>query len=293
MPLDKMKDLAVDAACYDNVDSDEQSHTDILAPSPNNILEIKTVQASTFKQVIDALKEILMDVNLEFDDTGMKIVALDNTHVVLVHLKLDADKFESFFCEKKLFVGINMLKLHLLIKTISNNDVLTLFVDRNDSNRLGINIENQDKNMRTTYKLSMLDINVVRYSIPPVDFQTVITMPSVDFQKIIRDMHNLADYIEIRSVGNQITLSCKGDFCSQETIIGGDKNPGVTITKHNPSDQEIIQGVYSLKYLSTFTKCTNMSTNVEIFFKNQYPLILSYLVSSIGIVRMACSQQET
>jgi len=282
-----------DDVCEDE-NVDEAMTTDILAPSPNNILEIKTVQASTFKQVIDALKEILMDVNLEFDETGMKIVALDNTHVVLVHLKLDADKFETFFCEKKIFVGINMLKLHLLIKTISNNDVLTLFVDRNDSNRLGINIENEDKNMRTTYKLSMLDINVVRYSIPPVYFQTVITMPSVDFQKIIRDMHNLADYIEIRSVGNQITFSCKGDFCSQETVIGGDKNPGVIITKNNPSaEHEIIQGVYSLKYLSTFTKCTNMSTNVEIFFKNQYPIILSYLVSSIGVVRMACSQQES
>lgn len=264
-----------------------------ISPSINNILEIKTVQASTFKQVIDALKEILMDVNLEFDETGMKIVALDNTHVVLVHLKLDADKFETFFCEKKIYAGINMLKLHLLIKTICNNDVLTLFIDKNDSNRLGINIENQDKNIRTTYKLSMLDINVLNISIPPADFQTVITMPSVDFQKIIRDMHNLADYIEIRSVGNQITFSCKGDFCSQETIIGGDKNPGVTITKSNNANHEIVQGVYSLKYLSTFTKCTNMSANVEIFFKNQYPLILSYLVSSIGIVRMACSQQES
>jgi proliferating cell nuclear antigen len=212
---------------------------------------------------------------------------------VLVHLKLDADKFETFFCEKKIYVGINMLKLHLLIKTICNNDVLTLFIDKNDSNRLGINIENQDKNIRTTYKLSMLDINVLNISIPPADFQTVITMPSVDFQKIIRDMHNLADYIEIRSVGNQITFSCKGDFCSQETIIGGDKNPGVTITKSSNANHEIVQGVYSLKYLSTFTKCTNMSANVEIFFKNQYPLILSYLVSSIGIVRMACSQQES
>ena len=262
------------------------------AHNPANILEIKTVQASTFKQVIDALKEVLMDVNLEFDDTGMKIVALDNTHVVLVHLKLDAAKFELFHCEKKLYVGINMLKLHLLIKTIGNNDILTLYVDRTDSNRLGINVENQEKNMRTTYKLSMLDINVLNISIPPADFQTVITMPSVDFQKIIRDMHNLADYIEIRSVGNQIMFSCKGDFCSQETIIGGEKNPGVVITKTGGSSQDIIQGVYSLKYLATFTKCTNMSANVEIFFMNQYPLILSYLVSSIGVVRMACSQQD-
>ena len=34
------------------------------------LLEIKTVQASTFKQVVDAMKEILMDVNLEFDIIG-------------------------------------------------------------------------------------------------------------------------------------------------------------------------------------------------------------------------------
>ncbi|NDB86628.1 MAG: hypothetical protein EB127_28635, partial [Alphaproteobacteria bacterium] len=85
--------------------NEDASEALTISPSPNNILEIKTVQASTFKQVIDALKEILMDVNLEFDETGMKIVALDNTHVVLVHLKLDADKFETFFCEKKVYVG--------------------------------------------------------------------------------------------------------------------------------------------------------------------------------------------
>lgn len=259
--------------------------------STGNILEIKTVQASTFKQVIDALKEILMDVNLEFDETGMKVVALDNTHVVLVHLKLEADKFETYYCEKKTYVGINMLKLHLLIKTIGNNDVLTLFIDRNDPNNLGINIENPDKNMKTVYKLAMLDINVININIPPADFQTVITMPSIDFQKIVRDMHNLADFIEIRNVGNQISFSCKGDFCTQETHIGTEKTSGVNITKNN-SDQEIIQGVYNLKYISTFTKCTNLSNIVEIYIKNSYPLILSYKVANMGSIRLALAQTE-
>ena len=63
----------------------------------NYILEIKTIQASTIKSVIDAMKEILMDVNLEFDENGLKIVALDNTHIVLIHLKLHADKFEKYY----------------------------------------------------------------------------------------------------------------------------------------------------------------------------------------------------
>lgn len=256
------------------------------------LLEIKTVQATTFKQVIDALKEILMDVNLEFDETGMKVVALDTTHIVLVHLKLEAERFETYFCEKKLYVGINMLKLHMLIKTIGNNDVLTLFVEKNDPNNLGIRIENQEKNLRTTYKLSMLDIDVLNMNIPPADFKTSITMPSIDLQKIIRDMHNLADKIEIRCVDNQINFSCKGDFCSQETILGTEKNPGINIIRSSGQDHEIIQGVFSLKYLAMFTKCTNLSSVVEIFIKNMYPIILQYSVANLGLIKLCCAQMD-
>lgn len=264
-----------------------------MTDSSNYILEIKTMQATTFKQVIDALKEILMDVNLEFDDKGMKIVALDNTHVVLVHLKLDAEKFEKYKCDKKLYVGINMLKLHMLIKTISNNDVLTIFIEKDDPNRLGIRIENLDKNLKTTFKLSMLDINVLNINIPPVDFQTIITMPSVDFQKIIRDMHNLADYIEIRSVGNTLSFNCNGDFCTQDTMLTTEKNTSIHINKPaNENIHEIIQGIYSLKYLATFTKCTNLSNIVEIYIRNTYPLILQYSVASLGSIRLCLAQQD-
>ena len=94
-------------------------------------INIKTIQASIIKQVIDALKDILMDVNLEIDNTGLKIIAMDNTHIVLIHLKLEAEKFEEYYCEKKLYIGINMLKLHMLIKTIGTNDLLNIYT-KND-----------------------------------------------------------------------------------------------------------------------------------------------------------------
>lgn len=256
------------------------------------LLDIKTVQASTFKQVIDALKEILMDVNLEFDETGMKIIAMDSTHIVLIHMKLEADKFEKYFCEKKMYIGINMLKLHMLIKTISNNDILSLYVLKDDPNKLGIKIENNDKNLKTVYKLSMLDIDVLNIQIPPVDFHTIITMPSTSLQKIIRDMHNLADYIEIRNIEGQLILSCKGEFCTQETVLGTEKSQNITIKRNNELNQEIIQGIFSLKYLSIFTKCTNLCNVVEIYLKNNYPIILQYQISSLGTLKLCLSQQD-
>jgi proliferating cell nuclear antigen len=258
------------------------------------LLKIKTIQAPIFKQVVDALKDILTDVNLEIDKNGLKIVAMDNTNIVLIHLKIESDKFEEFYCEqKKMFIGICMLKLHMLIKTIGTNDVLVLYVKKDDKCNLGIKIINYDKNVETNYKLNTLDIDVLNIEIPPVDFHTIITMPSSYLQKIIRDMHNLAEYIEFRNISDQLILSCKGDFCTQETILGIEKSNNITISKNvEEGSQEIIQGVFSLKYLAIFTKCTNLCSNVEIYLKNSYPIILRYSIASLGEIKLCLSQQE-
>ncbi len=275
------------------------------AASGNYRLEIKTVQAVAFKVLIEALKEILADTSIEFDETGMKIMAMDTSHVVLVHLKLEASKFELYHCEGRISIGINMLNFHKLIKTINNNNTLSLYIDRDDVNHLGIKIENSDKNSKTTYKLNLLDLNHHEICVDPTKFTEVVTLPSADFQKICRDMHNLADHMEIRSIQNQLIFSCAGDFCSQETIIcdsglaseagaaggsGGGGGSGGSGSSSS-SSSEIVQGVFSIKHLVLFTKCTNLSSMMELYLKNDYPLIIRYEVSSLGSIRLALAPQ--
>ena len=283
-------------------------------------LEIKTVQAVAFKVLVEALKELLTDTSIEFDETGMKIMAMDTSHVVLVHLKLEASKFEVFHCEGRMSIGINMLNLHKLIKTINNNNTLSLYIDRDDVNHLGIKIENSEKNTRTTYKLDLLDMDHQGINVDPTEFSEVVTLPSCDFQKICRDMHNLAEYMEIRSVQNQVVFSCKGDFCSQETVLcdssgnrassasaatasatsatasgAAEDPPGPAVapvtTVATSGSTDIIQGVFSIKHLVLFTKCTNLCSTMELYLKNDYPLIIQYDVSSLGSIRLALAPQ--
>lgn len=254
-----------------------------------NCIEIKTVQASAFKILVEALKELLIDTNIEFDETGIKIMAMDNNHIVLVHLKLDASRFEYYKCEKREFIGVNMLNLHKLIKTINSNDTLTLFMDRNDMNHLGIKIENGEKNTKTTYKLTLLDLDNPKISIDPAEFNSVLTLPSSDFQKICRDMNNLSEFVEIKNINNQLIFTCKGDFCRQETILSDNDNGIYQI--NNKNENEIIQGVFNLKYLVLFTKCTNLCNTVEMYLKNDYPLIIKYSVASLGDIKLALAPQ--
>ena len=52
----------------------------------SKIFEIKTIQSAAIKCMIEALKELLTDTVLEINETGIKIVTMDNAHVILVHL---------------------------------------------------------------------------------------------------------------------------------------------------------------------------------------------------------------
>ena len=259
-------------------------------------LEIRTVQSAAIKTLVEALKELLTDVVLEADDNGLRIVAMDTARVVLVHLKLEAERFEYFHCESPLHLGINMINFHKLVKTVGNSDTLTLYVESGDTNHLGIKIDSMEKNSRTVYKLNLLDMESNTISVGPTQFDDVIVLGSSEFQKLCRDMHNLADAVEIKVVNNEVTFSCKGDFSTQETVLCNGclqkNNADADMASTAQTEKsDITQGMFSLKYLVMFTRCTNLSSNVQLYLKNDYPLIVRYNVSSIGEIKLVCAPQ--
>jgi len=51
-----------------------------------NILTIKTVQIAPFRTLMTALKDILLETNITFEQDGMRIINMDKSHTILVHL---------------------------------------------------------------------------------------------------------------------------------------------------------------------------------------------------------------
>jgi len=264
------------------------------------ILELKTIQASAFRILIEALKEFLTDVNIEFtklqkiddeDTGGLSIIALNNSSSILVHLKLDGINFDKYeCCKEKINIGVNMTYLFKLIKTINNNDILTLFLEDTDINKLGIKIENAEKNYISTYKLNLMDLDKNIYNIPPTEFTTVISMPTQEFHRICKDLSIIADTVEIKSYQKKLIFTAKGEIATNE-VICGETNNGLNII--SKEEDEIIQGVYDLKNLILFTKCTNLCSNVEIYMKNDYPIVIKYCVASLGYIHLCLSSITT
>ena len=247
------------------------------------LFRIRTVKAAPFRTLIEALKDILTEANIEFDSTGMKIMAMEGTHTILVHLRLEADRFDEWHCPQKHILGVNMINLFKLVKTMSNNDSIVLYLRKSATDKLGIEILNGEKQMTTRFSLNLIEIDVRPFQIPPVQFSSIITMPSVDFQKIIRDMHTLGETVEIQSASQELVFRCKGDYAEQETIFSIGQN-GLTQSK---TATDIVQGNFVLKHFVLFTKCTSLCSDISLYLKNDYPIIVEYNVAGLGEIKLA------
>ena len=179
-----------------------------------------------------------------------------------------------------------MLHLFKLINSIDNEETLSIYIEEKDYNDgiveyLNLKFENKHIKQCKIQKLKLIEAEQDELTVPDVAFSSIINMPSGDFQKIIRDLNNISERLEIKSVNNQLIFKCDGAFANAEIIRSESDGMGF-IQKNN----SIIPGEFSLKNLNYFIKCTNLCNQIEIYLANDLPLIVKYNVASLGAIKL-------
>ena len=274
------------------------------------ILELKTTQATAIKIVTDAVNSLLTDANFYIypyhitheDDNenntkkkktigGVVLKEVNKTGKILVYMKLDADKFDIYkynYDKEKIILGIDIGNLLKCLKCMSHFDTMAWYIDEEDINKLIIVLECLEKKEKKTFKLNLMDIEEETYDISPIQFPYLITLPSQDFHKYCKDMASSTEKIELKATSNKIFFSGKGEIGDIEFEVG-ETNGGLSITSTTNNKDEIVQGVFELKFLLIFTKCTNLCNQVTLFLKNDYPIIITYQIAALGEIKLVLS----
>jgi len=259
------------------------------------LLDFKTTQSSIIKILIEALKEMIVEANIEFSTESVRITKMDNTNTICVILELDTENFKEsghYHCsnskESPLVVGVSIVYLYRLLKGIDNDDILSFTVSEDNRNVLDIKIENSAKASVKKLSLNLIEINEENLNFPEVDFDTIITYNSSCFQKIIKEMNNLRiKYVDITSYNKQLIFSGTGEITNyyEDTVdedLQNENNIVPVIKFQVNSENTICQGEYQTSQLMSITKFTNLSNVVTLKMKNDVPLFINYSVGSLG-----------
>jgi proliferating cell nuclear antigen len=102
-------------------------------------------------------------------------------------------------------------------------------------------------------------------------------------------MHTLGEIVEIQSASSELVFRCKGDYAEQETVF----SIGASGLSQAKPSTEIVQGSFYLKHLVLFTKCTSLCSDITLYLKNDYPILVEYNVAGLGEIKLALAPAIT
>lgn len=147
-------------------------------------------QGSTLKKIVEAIKDIVNNVNLEATPKGISMQAMDPTHVALVGLTLTDEGFKEYRADKNFSLGIKLANLNKLLKCAGNDDMITLTCE-DEPTQLTLTFDSP--NQTASFNLNLMNFNGEQLHIPETDYKSVVTLPSGDFARICKELSQISE----------------------------------------------------------------------------------------------------
>lgn len=258
-----------------------------------NCVEWTTAYVSAIKILIETLNNILSDVVLKFNSLGIFMIQMNKgKQNLVINLELYKKNIGEYFCNEEFLAGVKLQQLYKITNAIRPNNILTLSINRDDKQTIRLTAKNADRASTHWGTIKLCDL--ANPQLTPIDtnqYKCIVAMPSNDFQKICSYALKISNTIEIQRVEDQLIFIYKDDNISLG--FGQSQVPKYLTFVKNENKDEIIQGVYSIKDLLNFSKCTAISESVKLHLDNELPLLVEYNVGTMGIIQMYVQPQTT
>lgn len=238
------------------------------------MVEVRLESATLFRKILDAIRDLVEEANIECNEEGLSLQAMDASHVALVALNLLGSGFDSYKCPNEVTLGVNVGSIQKILKCGDTTDNLTLRSNEENS-ELKFTFENSTSDRFFEFSLSLMDIEVEHLAIPESEPDAVITLSSAEFSRICRDLTQFGDTVKISVTGKTITFAVAGNTGNGSIVLSnfaatkGDSQ--VSIQCESPLELS-----FALKYLNYFTKASSLADTVELQLSNDRPLLVQY-----------------
>ncbi|KAL6499956.1 hypothetical protein OROGR_027866 [Orobanche gracilis] len=286
------------------------------------MLELRLVQGSLLKKVMEAVKDLVHDANFDCSATGFSLQAMDSSHVALVALLLRSEGFEHYRCDRNLSMGMNLNNMAKMLKCAGNDDIITIKADDGsdtvtfmfespsglrEEGSMGVHGPSgrhefsyelgeaiymavrppifiaQDK--IADFEMKLMDIDSEHLGIPEAEYHAIVRMPSSEFSRICKDLSSIGDTVVISVTKEGVKFSTRGDIGTANVVC----RQNTTVDK--PEDATVIEMnepvslTFALRYFNSFTKATPLSNTVTISLSSELPVVIEYKIAEMGYIR--------
>ncbi|AEG19283.1 proliferating cell nuclear antigen (pcna) [Methanobacterium paludis] len=222
--------------------------------------------SNILKTSFDAISSIVDEVQMKADSDGLRLDALDRSHITFVHLEFKSALFDVYQCDEPLKINVDTEELMKVLKRAKSEDIVELTVDEGN---FILTFENE---ARRTFKIRLIDIEYEAPSPPELEYPTEFEIPFSLLKDSIQDISIVSDKIALIVDADKLIASAEGEFGDAKIeYLHGEK-----ITENAKS-------VFSLEKIKEMLKADKFSETAVLKLGNDMPLNLSLkMVSEEG-----------
>jgi proliferating cell nuclear antigen len=249
------------------------------------MFEARLTQGILLKKIIESIRDLVTEGNLDCSESGISLQAMDSSHVSLCALSLRADGFDHYRCDRAMALGLNLGNMAKILKCAGNDDVVTL-KSQEEGDKLTVMFESPNQDRISDFEMKLMDIDCEHLGIPEQEYNCSIKMPSSEFQRIIRDLGVLGDTCTISVTKEGVKFTVSGDLGTGNVMLrntagSADKEEEQVVVEM----EEPCELTFAMRYLNFFTKATNLGGVVNLSMSPDVPIVVEYPIENVGFVR--------
>lgn len=243
------------------------------------LLKIRTNDGYAIKILAELLQSNLQNACFEVDEKSVSLQVMDRGFGIALELFADNFCLYKFRSKTKMFLGINMIHLHKMLKSIKKRDSLEFFIDDACPTELNIKIIPKEKGRVTTSSIKIQTMQRVEVEFP-MDYGKSIIVQSSEFQKMCKGL---------ALISNQTTISSKGYIIKFSNDTGGIMKRSTEFGEKDDSDDEDseekdseYEDVFETDQLTKIAKVASLNTTMNIYTKPGRPILFKTQIGTLG-----------
>lgn len=211
----------------------------------------------------DAISSIVDEVQIQISAEGMRLDALDRSHITFVHLELGAALFDEYTCDEPQKINVDTEELMKVLKRAKSNDRVILSLEEGN-----LIVQFEGEAVRT-FKIRLIDIEYETPSPPEIQYENEFEVPFQLLKDSIGDIDIFSDKITFRVDEDKFLASAEGEFGDAEIEY-----------LHGEKISKPARSVYSLDKIKEMLKADKFSETAIINLGDDMPLKLTLKMPS-------------
>jgi proliferating cell nuclear antigen len=170
-----------------------------------------------------------------------------------------------------------------MLKSIKKKDSISLYIEEEASQDLGIEIIPKEKNRVTKSFVKIQNIQNLEIDLPE-GYDKPILIPSNEFQKMIKDMNNIGNTIVVSSRHRQVKFKCDAESVYKREVLFGEEDLDYNIP-------EVTQS-FDTEMLTRISKIAGLNSTMHIHQSPRMPLKITSAVGNLGTIAIYLKSKD-